>query len=118
MLVSSLYQILDGAFVGHILGAEAFAAVNLVMPLVIIFAPLHSGEWPRVFIESLGCASGTTEGEPPESARWRGEGSCQGGIGMAVKRSAELRKEKKGAFSMERSSSGVDRANERFGVGL
>lgn len=36
MLVSSLYQILDGAFVGHILGAEAFAAVNLVMPLVII----------------------------------------------------------------------------------
>ncbi len=36
MLVSSLYQILDGAFVGHILGAEAFAAINLVMPLVII----------------------------------------------------------------------------------
>lgn len=36
MLVSSLYQILDGAFVGHILGAEAFAAINLVMPLVIL----------------------------------------------------------------------------------
>ena len=36
MLVSSLYQVLDGAFVGRILGAEAFAAINLAMPLVII----------------------------------------------------------------------------------
>ncbi|HIU74856.1 MAG TPA: polysaccharide biosynthesis C-terminal domain-containing protein [Candidatus Pelethocola excrementipullorum] len=36
MLASALYQIIDGAFVGHILGAEAFAALNLVMPLVII----------------------------------------------------------------------------------
>ncbi len=36
MLVSSLYQIIDGAFVGQILGANAFAALNLVMPLVIL----------------------------------------------------------------------------------
>ncbi len=36
MLMSSLYQIIDGAFVGNILGAEAFAAINLVMPFVII----------------------------------------------------------------------------------
>ncbi|HMM07380.1 MAG TPA: MATE family efflux transporter [Clostridiales bacterium] len=36
MLVMSLYQVIDGAFVGHLLGAEAFAALNLVMPLVII----------------------------------------------------------------------------------
>ncbi len=36
MLVSSLYQIIDGALVGKILGSGAFAALNLVMPLVII----------------------------------------------------------------------------------
>lgn len=36
MLVSALYQIIDGAIVGRVLGSAAFAAVNLVMPLVII----------------------------------------------------------------------------------
>ena len=36
MLVSSLYQVADGAFVGKILGSTAFAALNLVMPLVIV----------------------------------------------------------------------------------
>lgn len=36
MLVSSLYQIIDGAFIGQILGSTAFAALNLVMPLVIL----------------------------------------------------------------------------------
>lgn len=36
MLVSSFYQLFDGIFVGQILGADAFAAVNLVMPFVII----------------------------------------------------------------------------------
>ncbi len=36
MLVSSLYQVIDGAIVGQILGSVAFAALNLVMPLVII----------------------------------------------------------------------------------
>ncbi len=36
MVVSALYQIIDGAIVGQVLGATAFAAVNLVMPLVVI----------------------------------------------------------------------------------
>ena len=36
MLASSLYQLLDGMFVGQLLGGEAFAALNLAMPLVII----------------------------------------------------------------------------------
>lgn len=36
MLVSSLYQMIDGAFVGQILGSTAFAALNLAMPLVIL----------------------------------------------------------------------------------
>ena len=36
MLASSLYQLLDGIFVGQLLGGEAFAAINLAMPLVII----------------------------------------------------------------------------------
>lgn len=36
MMASALYQLVDGAFVGHILGAQAFAAINLVMPLVVI----------------------------------------------------------------------------------
>ncbi len=36
MLVSTLYQIIDGAIVGKILGSTAFAAVHLVMPLVVI----------------------------------------------------------------------------------
>jgi putative MATE family efflux protein len=36
MLVSSLYQIIDGAFVGQILGSTAFAALQLAMPLVIL----------------------------------------------------------------------------------
>lgn len=36
MLVSSFYQIADGFFIGHFLGATAFAAVNLAIPFVII----------------------------------------------------------------------------------
>ena len=36
MLMSSLYQTIDGICVGKVLGEEAFAAVNLVMPLVIL----------------------------------------------------------------------------------
>lgn len=36
MLVSSLYSIIDGIFVGQLLGGDAFAAVQLVMPFVII----------------------------------------------------------------------------------
>lgn len=36
MLASSLYQLFDGIFVGRFLGETAFAAVNLVMPFVIL----------------------------------------------------------------------------------
>ncbi len=36
MLASALYQLIDGIFVGQILGNTAFAALNLAMPLVII----------------------------------------------------------------------------------
>lgn len=36
MAVTSLYTIADGIFVGRFLGAEALAAVNLVMPFVLI----------------------------------------------------------------------------------
>lgn len=36
MLASSLYQIIDGVFVGQFLGSTAFAAINLAMPFVII----------------------------------------------------------------------------------
>ena len=36
MLASSLYQTVDGVFVGQFLGATAFAAINLAMPFVVI----------------------------------------------------------------------------------
>lgn len=36
MLASALYQLIDGIFVGRILGATPFAALNLAMPFVII----------------------------------------------------------------------------------
>lgn len=36
MVMSSLYMVVDGVFVGQLLGAQALAAVNIVMPLVII----------------------------------------------------------------------------------
>lgn len=36
MLASALYQLIDGILVGQILGDNAFAALNLAMPLVIV----------------------------------------------------------------------------------
>ena len=36
MLASALYQTLDGIFVGQFLGATAFAAINLAMPLLVL----------------------------------------------------------------------------------
>lgn len=36
MLASALYQLIDGIFVGRILGDTPFAALNLAMPFVII----------------------------------------------------------------------------------
>ena len=36
MAVTSLYTVVDGIFVGRYVGADALAAVNLVMPLLLI----------------------------------------------------------------------------------
>ena len=36
MLASSLYQLIDGIFVGNFLDNTSFAALNLAMPFVII----------------------------------------------------------------------------------
>ena len=36
MLASALYGLLDGIFVGRILGETAFAALNLAFPFVVI----------------------------------------------------------------------------------
>ena len=36
MFAMSVYSIIEGAFIGHRLGEEAFAAVNIAMPLVFI----------------------------------------------------------------------------------
>ncbi len=41
-LAGGLYAIVDGIFVGRYLGAEALAAVNIVMPLIIIRKTLGS----------------------------------------------------------------------------
>ncbi|MCR4852468.1 MAG: hypothetical protein K5893_02620 [Prevotella sp.] len=37
---SSIYSITDGIFVGHFIGQEALAAVNLVMPIIMIITAL------------------------------------------------------------------------------
>ncbi len=36
MLAMSVYSVIEGAFVGHLLGEAAFAAINLAMPFVMI----------------------------------------------------------------------------------
>ncbi len=36
MLASSLYQVIEGAFVGRLIGESAFAAINVAMPVVFI----------------------------------------------------------------------------------
>ncbi|MEG1014067.1 MAG: MATE family efflux transporter [Clostridia bacterium] len=36
MVMSSIYWMIDGVLVGHMLGADAFAALNLVLPIVMI----------------------------------------------------------------------------------
>ena len=40
MCFSAIYSITDGIFVGHFIGQEALAAVNLVMPLIMIITAL------------------------------------------------------------------------------
>jgi hypothetical protein len=36
MVISSIYEVMDGVFVGQFVGETAFAAINLAMPFVII----------------------------------------------------------------------------------
>ncbi|WP_062532559.1 MATE family efflux transporter [Jeotgalibaca dankookensis] len=38
MIITSIYGVVDGLFVSNVVGAEAFAAVNLIMPFAMIFA--------------------------------------------------------------------------------
>ena len=48
MLASSLYQLIDGIFVGNFLDNTSFAALNLAMPFVIInFALSDLVGWAR-----------------------------------------------------------------------
>lgn len=37
MILSSIYGVVDGVFISNFIGAEAFAAVNLIMPFLMIF---------------------------------------------------------------------------------
>ena len=36
MFAMSIYSVIEGVFIGHVLGEEAFAAINIAMPLVMI----------------------------------------------------------------------------------
>jgi len=40
MLVSGLYQIIDGIFVGHYVGYEGLAGINMAWPIVFILSGL------------------------------------------------------------------------------
>lgn len=40
MIITSIYGVVDGLFVSNVVGAEAFAAVNLIMPFAMIFASI------------------------------------------------------------------------------
>lgn len=37
MIITSIYGVVDGLFVSNLVGADAFAAVNLIMPFLMIF---------------------------------------------------------------------------------
>lgn len=38
MIFTSIYGVVDGFFVSNYVGAEAFASVNLIMPVIIILS--------------------------------------------------------------------------------
>ena len=63
MLASALYQLLDGAFVGRLLGETAFAALNLAMPSSSIFlSPILSASAPP--FTSPSALAGKTSAKP------------------------------------------------------
>lgn len=37
MILTSIYGVVDGVFISNFIGAEPFAAVNIVMPFLMIF---------------------------------------------------------------------------------
>ena len=57
MVLTSIYGVVDGFFISNFIGAEPFAAVNIVMPFLMICGRiydrnrrqcprcLHSGRW-------------------------------------------------------------------------
>ena len=36
MIFTSIYGVVDGLFVSNVVGSDAFAAVNLIMPIIMI----------------------------------------------------------------------------------
>lgn len=40
MIVTSLYSVIDGLFVSNLVGADAFAALNLIFPFIMMFASI------------------------------------------------------------------------------
>ncbi|MCL1126140.1 MATE family efflux transporter [Shewanella surugensis] len=40
MLVNGIYQIVDGIFIGHYLGQQGLAGVNMVWPIIYVIAGL------------------------------------------------------------------------------
>lgn len=37
MILTSIYGVVDGVFISNFIGAEPFAAINIVMPFLMIF---------------------------------------------------------------------------------
>ena len=42
MIFTSIYGVVDGFFVSNYVGSEAFASVNLIMPVIIILSAVDS----------------------------------------------------------------------------
>lgn len=79
MAFAGLYFIADGIFVGHFIGSEALAAINLVMPVIMIITAIadmiavvrisillgrtdHQGASAAAITLLLGCISFVTAG--------------------------------------------------------
>ena len=57
MAVSSLYMVADGIFVGKFIGSHALAAINLVMPVIMISFALWepASDCSPFSVKSLSC---------------------------------------------------------------
>ena len=49
MIFTSIYGVVDGVFVSNCVGSDAFAAVNLIMPIIMILGsvPLYQRHWEK-----------------------------------------------------------------------